>query len=156
MGANESAWAKWARYWRRYALYVIVASAVGIATIGIREVLALLFDEDSKFNYGVSVLVAYACGIVMSFFCQARITFRQSHKLPSRFSLFVAMAIVSAFLTVMISRFLRYEGNFDHLFGAAGAGLAFGLSAIATSLVTYVANARFVFDRETSVVTQRE
>ena len=66
------------------------------------------------------------------------------------------MAVASSILTVTLSRLLRYEGGFDHLFGVIGPGLAFALAAILTSIITYAANARFVFDRETPAVTQRK
>jgi len=149
---------KWAQYWRRYIVYVVVATVVGLITIAIREVLAHLLRDDTKFNYALSVLIAYACGIVLSFFWQARVTFRQHRVqgLRSRFSLFAVMAIVSSILTVTISRLLRYEGGFDHLFGVAGPGLAFGLAGVLTSVIAYAANARFVFDRDTPAVTLRK
>lgn len=149
---------KWALYWRRYFVYVIVATVVGGITIAIREVLARLLGDDTKFNYALSVLIAYACGIILSFFWQARVTFRQHRvgKLRSRFSLFAVMAVASSILTVTLSRLLRYEGGFDHLFGIAGPGIAFGLAGVLTSVIAYAANARFVFDRERPPVTQRK
>src|SRR5258708_34320209 len=115
---------KWALYWRRYFVYVIVATVVGGITIAIREVLARLLGDDTKLNYALSVLIAYACGIILSFFWQARVTFRQHRagKLRSRFSLFAVMAVASSILTVTLSRLLRYEGGFDYLFGIAGPG----------------------------------
>jgi putative flippase GtrA len=149
---------KWAQYWRRYIVYVIVATVVGGITIAIREVLAYLLGDDTKFNYALSVLIAYACGIVLSFFWQGRVTFRQHRvaQLRSRFSVFAVMAVASSILTVTISRLLRYEGGFDHLFGVAGPGLAFGLAGVLTSVIAYAVNARFVFDRETPAVTLRK
>ncbi len=145
-----------AQHWRRYMVYVIVATVVGAITVAIREVLARLLGEDNRFNYALSVLISYICGIVLSFFGQARVTFRdrRGRQLRRRFSLFVIMAVVSSILTVAISRLLRYEAGFDQLFGAAGAGAAFGLAAVITSVFAYVANARFVFDRETSAVSE--
>lgn len=149
---------KRAQYWRRYIVYVIVATVVGVITVAIREVLANLLDHDTPFNYAVSVFAAYACGIVLSFFWQARVTFRQhrTQQPRGRFYLFAVMAVVSSMLTVTISRLLRYEGAFDQLFGAVGPGLAFALAAVITSVIAYAANARFVFDRETPAVTPRK
>ena len=153
MGASN-----WARYWRRYFVYVVVATVVGAITIAIREAIAHVIGEDTKFTYAVSVLIAYACGIVLSFFWQARVTFREHRvqELRSRFSLFAVMAVASSILTVTISRLLRYEGGFDHLFGIAGPGIAFGLAGVLTSVIAYAANARFVFDRGISALTVRK
>lgn len=146
------------RYWRRYLVYVVVATVVGGITIAIREAIAHVIGEENRFDYAVSVLIAYACGIVLSFFWQARVTFREhrGQQLRSRFSLFAVMAVVSSILTVTISRLLRYEGGFDHLFGSAGAGIAFGLAGVATSVIAYAANARFVFDRGIAALTVRK
>ena len=145
-------------YWRRYLVYVVVATVVGGITIAIREAIARMIGEDTKFNYAVSVLIAYACGIVMSFFWQARVTFRDHRVqgLRSRFPLFAVMAVVSSVLTVTISRLLRYEGGFDRLFGSAGPGIAFGLAGVLTSVIAYAANARFVFDRGIAALTVRK
>src|SRR5215471_13971301 len=101
MAASERA-----QYWRRYLVYVVVATIVGGITIAIREALGYLLSADTRFNYSVSVLLAYAFGIVLSFFWQARITFRgqRAQKLSGRFSLFALMAVASSILTVAISR----------------------------------------------------
>jgi len=149
---------KLAQYWRRYLVYVVVATVVGGITIAIREAIAHMIGKDTKSNYAVSVLIAYACGIVLSFFWQARVTFREHRvqELRSRFSLFAVMAVASSVLTVTISRLLRYEGGFDHLFGIAGPGIAFGLAGVLTSVIAYAANARFVFDRRVAALTARK
>ena len=149
---------KWAQHGRRYFVYVIVATVVGAITIAIRELLGYLLGADTKLNYAMSVLIAYACGIVLSFVWQARVTFgkRRIDELRSRFSLFAGMAVASSLLAVMISRLLRYEGGFDHWFGVAGPAIAFGLAGVLTSVVAYAANARFVFDRDTPGVTLRK
>ena len=145
-------------YWRRYVVYVVVAAVVGAITVAIRELIALLLGRDTPLDYAVSVLVAYGCGIVLSFFWQGRVTFRQHgvRQRRGRFSIFAVMAIVSSVLTVMLSRLLRYEGGFDQLFGPVGPGLAFAIAAIITSFFTYAANARFVFASETAPANTRK
>jgi len=146
------------RYWRRYVSYLIVAALVGIITVAIREVIGLILLEDTPFTYAVSVLFAYGCGIVLSFVWQARFTFRhrQARRRRGHFWIFAGVAVAGSILTVTLSRQLRYEAGFDQLFGAGGPGLAFAAAAMLTSVVSYAANARYVFVPDERKVTARE
>lgn len=142
---------------QKYTSYLAVGTVVGVITVAIREGVGALLRGDTPFNYAVSVLIAYGCGIILSYVWQARFTFRQKGQ-PGmgRFSLFAILAVGSSLFTMLLSRLLRYEAGFDFLFGNFGAGLAFACAAVLVSIVSYSVAARYVFVSATVAAVEQK
>jgi len=140
----QSSVASWSR---RYALYVIVAAVVGVITVALRELVGSLLPRDTPTFYAVSVIVAYACGVVLNYVLQSRFTFGASGGVnsPRRFFAFAMTAVCSSLLTVALSYLLRYQLGLGELFGAWGSTAAFCAAAIIVSIVSYSINAKYVF-----------
>ena len=145
-------------YWRRYPSYLIVGGVVGIITVALRELVAFALAKDTPSTYAVSILVAYTCGIVLSFLGQARFTFRQRQqsKRHRRFVLFAFLAVSGALLTTGVARLIRYGLGFDELFGVVAPGLAFAIATLLVSIGSYAVNARFVFTPVARATAQPE
>lgn len=137
-------------HFRRYAVYLLVATAVGLITVGIREIVGYGLGRDTPFHYGVSVLIAYACGVALNFLWQERFTFAHPPhpRTRGRFTLFAVIAVASALLTVILSRVLRYTADFDTIFGAFGAAIAFACAALLASVFSFSTNSKYVFPQQ--------
>jgi len=132
--------------WRRYLQYLIVGGIVGVVTIALREAVAFLIGTDTPLTYALSIVIAYATGIMLSFVWQSGFTFgRRVPYTAGRMALFAIVATAGAGMTVVLARFIRYGLEVDHQFGLAGPGLAFAFAALSTSVVSYAVNEHVVF-----------
>jgi putative flippase GtrA len=131
----------------QYSRFLLVGLVVGLIAIFAREWIARALPADSPLFYSISVVVVYAAGIVLSFALHSRFTF--GTHLPfsrtERFAPFLAVALVGAMATWLISITCRYAVGFDKLFGAVAGSVAFAVGAVAASILTYILNAHMVF-----------
>lgn len=131
----------------RYARFLLVGALVGILTVGCRELIGRILIVDTRLTFTVSVVLAYAFGITVSFLLNRRFTFDgqgTSHN-AGTFLRFVAIALVGLVLTWLLSFTFRYAANLDAQIGPAAKPTAFAVAALLASLLTYPLNARFVF-----------
>jgi putative flippase GtrA len=131
----------------QYARFLIIGAFVGIVTVGCRELVGHLLVADTRRNYSVSVGVAYAVGITLSFFLNHRFTFGGDERSRNWrvFFHFVAIAIVGLVSTWILSLALRYGTHLDAHIGSAAKPVAFATATLLSSLLTYPLNARLVF-----------
>jgi len=131
----------------QYARFAGVGAFVGVFTIGVRSLVGYLLTTDTRVNYSISVVLAYAAGIVLSYALNHRLTFRNSNRPGSvkKFLLFVSVALVGLASTWLLSITLRYGGPLHLVFGSAAATVAFAVATVLSSLLTYPLNAVFVF-----------
>ncbi len=131
---------------RRYLAYLIVAGAVGVITVALREFIGFLL-ADTPFNYALSVLLAYGCGVMLNYAWQLRFTFATATRTgtPRRFGYFAVVAIGGSLLTMATAYALRYEFGFEYLFAGRAGIAAFCMAALITSLASYYLNARYIF-----------
>ncbi|MGH8612099.1 MAG: GtrA family protein [Gammaproteobacteria bacterium] len=134
---------------RQYGRFFIVGVVVGTFAILLREVIARLLPAETTVFFSLSVVKVYALGIVASFVLHRRYTFRlmPAPNIGRELALFLAVALGGAVLTWLLSVLLRYGLAFDLLFGELGGTAAFALAALISSLATYAANGRLVFQR---------
>lgn len=132
----------------QYSRFLAVGGFVGLATVAFREGVALLLGRDDRTNYSISVIVAYALGIALSFAINGRLTFARTGRSDAgQFARFVAVALVGALCTWVLSLLLRYTVDLHTHLGRPAAALSFGTAAVLTSLITYPLNAYFVFGK---------
>jgi putative flippase GtrA len=131
----------------QYARFLLVGAFVGLASVGFREVIGRMLVADSAGYYSLSVVLAYALGIALSFILNRRHTFNQRDTSASfsSFALFVLIALLGAFCTWALSLLLRYGAHLNALLGNSAAAVAFALAALLSTVITYPLNARFVF-----------
>jgi len=132
---------------RQYASYAVVALVAFFVTISSREAFAWILPADTVWFYTMSMVLAYALGIIVNFTLQHTLTFRlgPSDKSWSMFIGFVAVAAIGAAVTVAAALAFRYLLGFALLFGDFAGTAAFVAGTVIASLVTYWMNARFVF-----------
>ncbi|WP_041219350.1 GtrA family protein [Desulfitobacterium dichloroeliminans] len=131
-----------------YKRYLLVGGFVGLVTVALRHgINRLLLDRPS--DYLLSIALAYACGILLSFLLNRTFTFKSTGKEGSwrKFPPFIIVALIGAVSTSLLSIAVRYGLKFDWIFGEFGATLAFALATFASSVITYSLNSRFVFFR---------
>ena len=128
--------------------YMAVAAVVGLITVGLREIIAFALQSDTPSRYGISVFLAYCCGVVLNYAGQARFTFggRRNPQAAASFALFAVFATFSAALTALVSRLLRYGAAFDEVFGRLGPAAAFAVATLAVSAVSFTLASRYVFN----------
>jgi putative flippase GtrA len=131
----------------QYARFLVIGAFVGIVTVTCRELIGHLLAADTRRNFSVSVVIAYAVGITISFFLNHRFTFGGdgSSRNWRAFIHFVAIAIVGLISTWILSLALRYGTHLDALIGPAAKLVAFATATLLSSMLTYPLNARFVF-----------
>jgi putative flippase GtrA len=133
----------------QYTRFLLVGAVVGLITVACRELIGRLLGVDNAARYSVSVVSAYALGIVLAYLLNRRHTFAQHEVAPSygNFALFALIAVMGALCTWLLSLALRYGAHLNDRLGAYAAATAFALAALLSTLVTYPLNARFVFRR---------
>jgi putative flippase GtrA len=131
----------------QYARFLIVGAFVGIVTIGCRELIGDLLSADTRGNYSVSIVFAYAVGISLSFLLNHRFTFGQAGNRRSwrKFLRFTVIAFVGLASTWALSFLLRYGAHLDALLGPMARLAAFATATLLSSLLTYPLNSLFVF-----------
>lgn len=138
----------------QYARFVFIGAFVGIVSVGCRELVGHLLVADTRRSYSISVGLAYAIGITLSFFLNHRFTFGgdDSSRNWRIFFQFAAIAIVGLVLTWILALALRYGTHLDARIGWAAKPVAFATAAFISSVLTYPLNARFVFGHRRSCV----
>lgn len=133
----------------QYLRFLLVGAVVGLMTVACREVIGRLLGVDDAVRYSVSVVGAYALGIVMAYLLNRRHTFARHEAAASywNFALFALIALLGALSTWLLSLALRYGAHLNERLGEYSAASAFALAALLSTLVTYPLNARFVFGR---------
>lgn len=134
---------------RSFLTFLTIGGVVGIVTVLIREAVAWLLPADLPFWYGVSVVLAYALGIVLSYVLQGRITFaKTAGELSVRqFWRFAAVAVSGAAVALAVSLAVRYLLGLDRLIGDPAATVAFVAGALAAAAFNFLLSRRFVFGR---------
>jgi putative flippase GtrA len=132
---------------RSFLTFLTIGGAVGAVTLFVREAIAQTLPADLPHWYGVSVVLAYAIGIVLSFFLQGRVTFgRGAAELSiSQFWRFAAVAVSGALVALVVSLGARYLLGLDRLIGDIAASLAFAIGALAAALFNFQLSCHFVF-----------
>jgi len=93
------------------------------------------------------VVVVYIFGILTSYVLQHRFTFKVSLAQSNRRRLisFIAVALIGALVTWLLSLIFRYELRFDSTFGSLSGSMAFAAAAVSSSVLSYALNALLVF-----------
>jgi putative flippase GtrA len=138
----------------QYARFLIVGAFVGLVTVGCRELIGHLLGDDTPRNYSVSVILAYAVGIALSFLLNHRFTFGGGADSRNwrKFLQFAAFAVVGLGTTWALSLALRYGTPLDAFAGPLAKPLAFACASLLSSLLIYPLNSRFVFGARDSRV----
>jgi len=136
----------------QYARFLVVGTIAGLFSIACRELFGYLLGADDPRHYSISVALAYAAGIVVSFVLNQRFTFLKdkAERSWSKFIPFVAVAIVGLVCTWLISIALRYGLPLTALIGKSSASVAFAAATVLASLITYPLNGLFVFGKKSS------
>ena len=130
----------------QYARFLVVGAFVGVVTVGCRELIGHLLVVDNRQTYSLSIVLAYAIGIALSFLLNQRFTFGGSTQRSwSRFAGFVALALLGMALTWLFSLLLRYGLHLDTLLGEHARMAAFAGGALLSSALIYPLNSLFVF-----------
>jgi putative flippase GtrA len=130
----------------QYLRFIFVGAFVGVVTIGCRELIGLILHGDTRQNFTISVLLAYAVGIALSYFLNQRFTFDRGDSAGLKaFLRFVAVALLGLVSTAVLAVTLRYGANLDLLIGPLARPVAFATATVLSTLITYPLNARFVF-----------
>lgn len=134
---------------KQYYRYLMISTFTGIATVVIRHFFAMLLPADLPKYYMLSIIFAYAFGIVLNFFLQKSFTFTTEkqplHRKKVAFISFVIVAIFGAVATLGIAIFIRYTLRLDLIFNQYSATIAFVIAAVISSILSYVLNAKIVF-----------
>jgi putative flippase GtrA len=131
-----------------YVRYFVVGAIVGVLTIGVREVFAYLLPADTPVYYALSVILAYAVGIVCSYYGHHYLTFRMQEAVDGHataFTRFASIAIAGLLATTTMSMVIRYGLPVDRLLGQYAGAFAFALATVLASILTYSLNSAVTF-----------
>jgi putative flippase GtrA len=130
-----------------YVRFVTIGAFVGVVTVACRELIAHALGLDTRLNYSLSVALAYAIGIVLSYVLNGRWTFKSGARSWhwKAFALFILIAVLSLVSTWALSIALRYGLPLERVVGKYWPALAFASAAFLSSLLAYPLNAVFVF-----------
>jgi putative flippase GtrA len=137
---------------QQYLRFLFVGGAVGLISLLVREALGYLMGDASPVRYSISVIAAYAIGVLISFALNRTFTF-EGRGNWSRLPRFTAVALIGIGVSWVFAVLLRYGLPADRWFGARAPTAAFAASAVLTSLVTYPLNALLVFKPPRSAAT---
>lgn len=142
----------------QYARFLTTGGAVGALTVACRELIGWLLGADDPARYSISIVTAYAIGIVLSFIINRRYTFRYAGRLGvwASFLRFLGVALAGLLLSWSLSLTLRYETSWAIEPGRFSALAAFAIATILSSAVTYPLTATVVFRRERQAQRMRE
>ena len=134
----------------QYLRYASVALVALVITVLTREFVQFLFAANTDIIYGLSIIIAYAVGIVVNFTLQKHLTFKLAHnRITARLFLgFVIVAFIGMGVTFLVAFTFRYGLQLDHIVGARAATLAFFLGIIFSSFLTYTLNKRYIFSKK--------
>jgi putative flippase GtrA len=131
----------------QYARFLASGGVVGALTVGFRELIGLSLGADNPLCYSVSVVSAYAGGIVLSFLINKLYTFKDVNGIVAWSSLirFVPVALAGLSLTWLLSLTIRYESHWVIAAGKYSATVAFAAATLISTAITYPLNALVVF-----------
>jgi putative flippase GtrA len=132
---------------RQYLRFMIIGCVAAFVSLAVRELVAAGLGDSSALLYSISVLAAYAAGMIASYLLNRRYTFSAARGAAtwSGFPKFVVVACFGMFATWALSLTLRYAFNLEPLFGRYAGTAAFVAAAVLSSLLTYPLNALLVF-----------
>jgi len=131
----------------QFLVYFVIGGVVGVVSIGIRGVVALLIPDTPTW-YAASVGIAYGASIMLSFSLHRRITFAgalDGRGTVAPLSKFGIIAMIGLIASTLLAPAIRYGLRFDALFGGRGAFVAFVLACLLVSVISYLLNALFTF-----------
>jgi len=131
-----------------YLRYFVVGAVVGVLTIALRELFAIMLPADTPAYYALSVVLAYAVGIICSYYGHHKVTFSMHEAVgghATAFTRFTFIAIAGLLATTSMSMLIRYGLPVDRLLGEYSGGFAFALATILASILTYSLNSVFTF-----------
>ncbi len=131
---------------RRYTTFVVVGLFVTIATVAFRAIIGYLLQDDSPLKYTLSIAIAYAFGISLSYLLQRTVTFSAKER-PSaaQFTRFIGVHLIGMACTAAGSAVLLFVLAGSLFPGEASKSISFAAAAFAVSVLTYALNNRFVF-----------
>jgi putative flippase GtrA len=132
---------------RQFGRFFVIGGFVGVLTVLVREAVAWLLPEDSPFFYVLSIGLAYAFGILCSFFLHLVVTFELTLSSADRhrFLRFFLVALTGMGSAMAFSAALRYLLFLDDWLGDIAPTIAFVIGSIMAAVVSYALNAHFVF-----------
>jgi putative flippase GtrA len=118
-------------------------------TVLLRRLIGQLVGDTPE-RYLLSVVAAYAVGILVSFVLHKHYTFRERmgavvHPMGRALIRFTAIALTGMVLTGALAVAVRYLLVLDALVPGTAAAVAFVVASLITSVVTYALNARLSF-----------
>lgn len=134
-----------------YSRFFAIGTALGVATVAAREVLGRLIP-DTPLGYWSSVVIVYAAAMAIGYRLQGRYAFGFDASYLTdrggrwRFARFATVAATGSILTAVLAVALRYGTPLGSLTASVAGAASFALAAVATSVVTFALNRRFVFD----------
>lgn len=131
-----------------YVRYFVVGAVVGVLTVALRELFAYMLPADTPVYYALSVVLAYAVGIVCSYYGHHNVTFRMPEAVDGHataFTRFAFIAIAGLLATTVMSMLIRYGLPVDRLFGKYAGAFAFATATVLASILTYSLNSAFTF-----------
>jgi putative flippase GtrA len=135
----------------QYTRFLTVGAFVAFITVGSREVIGRLLGADIPVLYSLSVLMAYAIGMLLSFLLNQKFTFNKAATSGWKTYIpFIGIALLGMLLTSLISLALRYGLHFESLLGKYSAAASFAGAALLTSCITYPLNALLIFGQRSS------
>ena len=136
------------RHASTYLKYFVVGAVVGVFTILLRELFALMLPADTPIFYAFSVVMAYAVGIVCSYYGHRNVTFSARQlvgKHITAFTRFTFIAVAGLLATTTMSLLIRYGLPVESLLGEYAGGFSFALATFLASILTYSLNSAFTF-----------
>ncbi|HED12234.1 MAG TPA: GtrA family protein [Gammaproteobacteria bacterium] len=135
-----------------YLRYLFVGAVVGVLTILLRELFAFMLPADTPAYYALSVVMAYAVGIICSYYGHRNVTFSARELVSGHvgaFTRFSLIAIAGLLATTIMSMSIRYGLPVERLLGEYAGGSAFALATFLASVLTYSLNSTFTFKEQT-------
>ena len=132
---------------RQFRRFFLVGTVVGVLAIALRELIAAALPADTPLFYSISIVGVYIFGILTSYILQRRFTFKLGPEESSgrRLISFIAVALIGALSTWLMSLIFRYGLDFDRTFGHLSGSMAFAAAAVSSSALTYTLDALLVF-----------
>lgn len=129
-----------------FARYVAVATALGLFTVGLRELLGWAFAPWPG-QYAATMVLSYAVAMVLGYAVQGHFTFAGSGHRASRAGLggFVTMALLMSILTAQLAYLWRYLLPLQDMWPDAAAALAFAAAALCVAPLSFLLARHLVF-----------
>ena len=131
----------------QYTRFLVIGAGIGIITVGCRALIGAVLGPDDAVRYSISVVMAYAGGILLSFLVNGRYTFRDraTNARWSSLPAFVLVALAGLLSTWCLSLVIRYETGSWIVLGKYSATAAFAIATLLSTGLTYPLNALVVF-----------